>query len=468
MTPPAIGRYPGRVVASLLIGLLAATPARAETCEEALAHCEEVRGDRDKAMACASSVSNKFPGCVGAQALLSELGTVFGYAMKETGNEAAMKPYFDKAFEGAGKAAALEPKNPDHALARGHAAYESGRLDDSFDSYTKALNLAKDKVTAGTAHAGRGCIHAHRGEFDEAMREIDLAWQKNPSHQTLITRAEIFGLMGDNDRARADYDKALQMIKEPPEFKAWVQKTRDALPKGKGTPAKGQGGAAGIAGGPNFRRPETMSPAARNPAALACSTAARDCYALNKAGKPAEALKCSAKAVENFPACAAAHFINGWLWGNQAEQDRRAKGAKEARDGWQKANASYAKAVELDPADALATINRGMAEYKIGQFDAAIETLTQGLALATKAEAKATARLDRGLAYAAKGDHKKALADYDAAYAHFQRSTIERAQCYAALGDIEKARKEYEGVLKGKDPAAAALAKKGLDGLDAQ
>lgn len=451
-----------------LILLLAASPARAQTCEEALARCDEVRGDRDQAMACASQVANKFPNCMGAQALLAEVGNVFGYAMKETGNEALMKPYFDKAFEGASRAAALEPRNPEHALSRAHAAYETGRLDDSFDSYSKALNLAKDNTTAGSAHAGRGCIFAHRGNFDEAMREIDLAWQKAPNQQTLITRAEIFGLMGDNARARADYDQALQMIKEPPEYKAWVQKTRDALPQGKGTPAKFKGGGSKAAG-TTFRRPETMTPPlARAPAVSPCAAATRDCYSMNKAGKLADALKCSAKAVELHPSCPSAHFLLGWLWGNQAEQDRRVKGPKEAKEGWRKAHVSYTKAVELNASDALATINRGMAEYKIGRFDAAVETLTKGLSLATKPAAQATARLDRGLAYAAKGEHKKALADYDAAFAHFKRPTLERAQCYAALGDAERARKEYEDVLKGRDPNAAAMARKALAAFDAQ
>lgn len=450
--------------------LLAAAPAFAGECEDALAKCDEVRNEAAKAMACVTGVSNRFPDCAAAHALVAELGNVFGYAAKETGNEAGMKPFFEKAFEGASKAAELQPRNPEYALARAHAAYESGKLDASFDSYTKALELAQDNASRGSAHAGRGCIYAHRGKFDEALREMEAAWRNAPDAQTLITRAEVFTLMGDNERARADYDQAISMIEDPPEYKAWVQKQRDKLPGGRGKPG---GKGAGAAGPRPFRPPPGAAgskPALTGKAAAqaACFSAVRDCYAVNKNSGPRDALKCNEKVLNVHGSCAAAHFQTGWLWGNLAEEERRAKGPKPAKEAWQKAKASYSQAVELEPNDALAMINRGMAEYKVGQYKAAIETLTKGLSLATKPAAQAAAHLDRGLAHAALGEHDKALPDYDAAYAYFKRPSLERARTYAALGRIEDARREYEAIATGQDAAAAALAKKGLDALDAE
>lgn len=457
-----------------LLALWTGTPAFAGECEDALAKCDEVRNEAEKAMACVTGVANRFPNCAAAHALVAELGNVFGYAAKETGNEAGMKPFFEKAFEGASKAAALQPRNPEYALARAHAAYESGKHDASFDAYSKALELAQDNTTRGSAHAGRGCILAHRGKFDEALREMEAAWRNAPDAHTLITRAEVFTLMGDNDRARADYDQALSMIEEPAEYKAWVQKERDKVPGGRGKPA-GKGAGATATGPRPFRPPPGAGGAAGGKPALtgkaaaqaACTSAVKDCYAINKNSGTREAVKCSEKVLNTHAKCAAAHFQHGWFWGNLAEEDRRAKGPKPAKEGWQKAKASYNRAVELDPNDALAVINRGMAEYKCGSYKAAVETLTKGLSLAIKPEAQATAHLDRGLAYAALGEHGKALPDYDAAYAYFKRPSLERAHTYAALGQIANARKEYEEIAKGKDASAAALAKKGLAALDA-
>ncbi len=83
-----------------------------------------------------------------------------------------------------------------------------------------------------------------------------------------------------------------------------------------------------------------------------------------------------------------------------------------AKRDYDRAIADYDKAIELDPANALAYNNRGRAYADKGDHDRAIADYDKAIQL----DPKFAQRLQRrGNAYFAKGDYDRAIADYDEA-----------------------------------------------------
>ena len=74
-----------------------------------------------------------------------------------------------------------------------------------------------------------------------------------------------------------------------------------------------------------------------------------------------------------------------------------------------KAIADYTEAIRLDPKDAEAYCNRGLAYGNKGDYDKAIADYTEAIRLNPK---YAEAYYNRGMTYASKGEYDKAIADY--------------------------------------------------------
>ena len=150
-----------------------------------------------------------------------------------------------------------------------------------------------------------------------------------------------------------------------------------------------------------------------------------------------------------------------------------------------RALADYDRAIQLDPFCTVAFYDRGMLHFHQGDDDAAIADFTQAIhpqpdsaqASAdesdTERQAISGAVIDpapkhlyfqRGLAYENKGDHDKALADYDQAIKDeptYSPPFIARGVIYAAQGAYDKALADYTQAIQLDPKNAEALYDRG-------
>jgi len=166
-----------------------------------------------------------------------------------------------------------------------------------------------------------------------------------------------------------------------------------------------------------------------------------------------------------------------------------------------KAIADFSKAIELDPADAKAYRNRGLAYYYKREYDKAMADFNKaidlnpeyaegyynrGTAYGAKGEYdKAIADFNkvidldpeyalaygtRGLAYYYKGEYDKAIADYNKVglYAECARAYRTRGFAYTKLGEKEKAISDFEKCIElSENPALTQEVQEMLDKLRA-
>ena len=106
-------------------------------------------------------------------------------------------------------------------------------------------------------------------------------------------------------------------------------------------------------------------------------------------------------------------------------------------------------------------LNAGISYFNQAQYDNAITWFDKAIAAGDLIpDLKHVAHLDRGMAYAIKGDAHKALADYTAAIAIKPESTLayrQRAAVYLGLNDKEMARANYRLLLKLRPNDAGTL-----------
>ncbi|MCX5787720.1 MAG: tetratricopeptide repeat protein [Elusimicrobia bacterium] len=440
---------------------------KGDTCESAMSECSKTNGDSAASQQCVQSLFSAAAdgspnGCIGRYA--EEI-----YAKAElaanAGEDNSAQNQYTEAIRLLGMAEAANPAAFNLMLMRANSLFATGKLDPAYSEYTKALG-AKDGETKAWAHEGRAHVQSLKGNHDQAKDEMNQAIAASPTPDMYGYRANVYERAGDARAAQADRARA----GETGAYSGAASAGRGRAAGGPGSgPVRPQGelDASRLKPHAPTKFENSASPSSiGSKDTAACVTTAKVCDHLQQTGKIRNALKCSAAAVENFPHCLAAQFQNGWLWGSFAEQDRKSKGDQAAAEDWGKAEAAYSAALQIEPKDLLSLINGGLAAYKVGQFDSAIQRLSTGISLARKPAVVAAAHFNRGLVHAAKQEYKEALADYDAAYAVTKQATIERARACAALGRNEEARGEYEGVIsQAKNPAAVARAKQELKDL---
>ncbi len=117
----------------------------------------------------------------------------------------------------------------------------------------------------------------------------------------------------------------------------------------------------------------------------------------------------------------------------------------------------YAKALELEPQNAIAYNQRGNAYRQMEQYDLCINDYTQAIQYAASPAEKATYYANRGAAYALQGDIQRALDDFGQAIAQnpdFARAYESRAALYAQLGNYAQAIADYTTFLSLKPDTA--------------
>jgi tetratricopeptide (TPR) repeat protein len=150
------------------------------------------------------------------------------------------------------------------------------------------------------------------------------------------------------------------------------------------------------------------------------------CY--NLAGKIDQAIEDMDRAIQIQPD-GATYQNRGALWVTKGDLD--------------KALTDYDEAVRVAPDDVFSYRGRGHARLQAHKYDAALEDLNKALEM----EADAWTHGDAGLAWAGKGEHKKAIAEYDKALELNPKHAIalvRRGDARVRLADLTAAVKDYD------------------------
>jgi tetratricopeptide (TPR) repeat protein len=111
---------------------------------------------------------------------------------------------------------------------------------------------------------------------------------------------------------------------------------------------------------------------------------------------------------------------------------------------YEKAEADYTRAIELDPKDAVAYNNRGANYNAMGEYEKAEADYTRAIELDPK---DAVAYNNRGANYNAMGEYEKAEADYTRAIEldpDYAGAYFNRGNNYNAMGEYEAALMDFE------------------------
>ena len=125
-------------------------------------------------------------------------------------------------------------------------------------------------------------------------------------------------------------------------------------------------------------------------------------------------------------------------------------------EDWAEAIANYDEAIRLDPDDAEAYFNRGVAYDNLGQIDLAIQDYSKAIDLDPE---DSDAYFQRGLAYSELEQHQNAIQDYQEVIriepedgdAYFNRGLA-----YFSLGDYQRAFDDYNEAIR-FDPEDAEI-----------
>ena len=234
---------------------------------------------------------------------------------------------------------------------RGVVNFGLSRFDESIADFSAALDI--DPQNVGTL-AARAVAYDYKNDYDRAITDASLALTLKPDIPlALSARAHAFRGKNDLVHALEDYDAAIRLN---PKVATYYRERGDVR---------------------------------------------------QRSGDLAGAIDDATSAIEINADDVIAHF-------DRAEAYRKRAGGSGA-DDFRKALADYDVVVRLKPNNELlpwALNQRGHMHHALGEFDAAIADFTLQLGIDSTA---IDANVDRAKAYAAKGDFKHAIADYDVA-----------------------------------------------------
>ena len=141
------------------------------------------------------------------------------------------------------------------------------------------------------------------------------------------------------------------------------------------------------------------------------------------------------KAIEINPSDADAYYNRGVAYGHKGQHD--------------KAISDYSKAIEINPRHAFAYYNRGLIYGKHkGQHEQAISDFTKAIEIDSR---HADAYYNRGTAYGHKGQHDKAISDYSRAIGinpRYAEAYYKRGYSHGEKGQFDKAIADYSRAIE--------------------
>jgi tetratricopeptide (TPR) repeat protein len=154
----------------------------------------------------------------------------------------------------------------------------------------------------------------------------------------------------------------------------------------------------------------------------------------------------------------------------QAEAEARARYSTLMSQGhtainngdYDRAIAAFSDAMRLDPKNALAFTNRGVAYERKGDMDRAIADYSEAIRLDPN---YALASSNRGIAYARKGDNDRAIADFNEAIRLDPKNVLafaNRGIAFGKKGDTDRAIADYNEAIRLDPKNALAFANRGI------
>ena len=270
---------------------------------------------------------------------------------------------------------------------------------------TALMKMAARLKPSGLAvvYDNRGSAYYSKGQNDRAIADDNKALQLNPAYPVAYgNRGIAYEAKGEHDRAIADFDKAVAL---KPDF-ALAYMNRGIALEAKGEHDRAIG---------DHTKAIQLQPA------LADAYANRG-LAYEAKGEDDHAIADFSKAIEIRPDFGGAYVNRGAVYGTKGDHDR--------------AIADLTRAIALNPTYAEAYIDRGR-DYEVkGDHDRAVADLNKAIELnPTHAEAY----VNRAAAYDGQGDHKRALDDLNKAIELNPTSAI----AYHNRGETDEAEGEY-------------------------
>jgi tetratricopeptide (TPR) repeat protein len=332
---------------------------------------------------------------------------------------------------------------------QGYQASALGDYETAIARYEAALRKPLSRYQKSYVYLNRGAAYNFKWRFDEAIRDHTEALQLNP---TLIDayagRGFAYLRKGENEKGITDLTEAIRL--DPNSPSAYYNRGLIFLQKGE----------------PDKALADLEEAVRCNPNSAAALVGRGLCYVARNDLDRALASFDGAVALE--PTNPIGYLHRSHLYARKGERD------KEERD--------YEQARRLNPsADPLSrqfseSLNEGLwtswsrrlatrksekdahrlyeevqLAYDLGKYDRAIELNGELLALSSTSAQASIARMNRGNAYAAKGDTERALHDYNEAINLDAKNTgayVDRALLFARSGKQQEALQDYDTAIR--------------------
>jgi tetratricopeptide (TPR) repeat protein len=131
------------------------------------------------------------------------------------------------------KAIAIQPELAEAWLNRGIAQHNSSQREAALSDLQHALDL---NPSLTRAHDERGQIYVENKDYAKAMLEFNESLKVNPTLDGYYHRAQTYALMGEHEKAIADYTLAIAEYRESP----YLYRARATSKRALGDKAGGQ------------------------------------------------------------------------------------------------------------------------------------------------------------------------------------------------------------------------------------
>jgi tetratricopeptide (TPR) repeat protein len=322
-------------------------------------------------------------------------------AFMNRGHAYNSKRQFVEAIADQTEAIRLNPQLSYPFSARGYAYSERGELEKAFGDFTESIRLDPN---SDYAYYNRGLLLKRRGQFAEALTDFDEAVRCSPERaDRLVTRALCYLAMNDPNRALASFDGAIAT--EPGNPLGYVARSNFFARTGNADKQKR-----------DYEQALRLDPNAEK-----LSMEVAQWFPPNESPSGSESDGGFQSYSVNLMSLADPHS-----WSRQFVMRNAGKNYHEL-------------------------YREGRDAYEQGDYEDAIALTSDILQMSLSPAQACSSLINRGNAYAAKGDLYEALRDYEEAITLDPKSAgayVDRASVLARLGDLEGAMKDYEQAIR--------------------
>lgn len=140
---------------------------------------------------------------------------------KRRGDNQADLGEYEMAITYYSRAISYNPKNSNAYWQRGYYKNKQAKYDDAIEDYQKAIDIliSSDKATKNSdlasLYRNQALIYKYRFQNESALEAIDKSIKAEPNKtEAYETRAEIYWEMKKYDKAKADYESAISLVKD--------------------------------------------------------------------------------------------------------------------------------------------------------------------------------------------------------------------------------------------------------------